>query len=45
LCSHDLLVDAEEVAWLVAFLFSPRSNSITGESIGRGGGIPGVIRY
>jgi NAD(P)-dependent dehydrogenase (short-subunit alcohol dehydrogenase family) len=39
------MVDAEEVAWLVAFLCSPRSNSITGESIGCGGGIPGVIRY
>lgn len=39
------MVDAEEVAWLVAFLCSPRSNAITGESIGCGGGIPGVIRY
>jgi NAD(P)-dependent dehydrogenase (short-subunit alcohol dehydrogenase family) len=39
------MVDAEEVGWLVAFLCSPRSNSITGESIGCGGGIPGVIRY
>ena len=39
------MVDAEEVAWLVAFLCSPRCNSITGESIGCGGGIPGVIRY
>jgi len=39
------MVDAEEIAWLVAFLCSPKSNSITGESIGCGGGIPGVIRY
>ncbi|MBO0830490.1 MAG: SDR family oxidoreductase [Actinobacteria bacterium] len=39
------MVDAEEVAWLVAFLSSPRSGSITGESIGCGGGIPGTIRY
>jgi len=39
------MVDAEEVAWLVAFLCSPLSNSITGESIGCGGGMPGVIRY
>jgi NAD(P)-dependent dehydrogenase (short-subunit alcohol dehydrogenase family) len=39
------IVDAEEVACLVAFLCSPLSNSVTGESIGCGGGIPGVIRY
>ena len=39
------MVDAEEIAWLVAFLCSPRSASITGESIGCGGGIRGAIRY
>jgi len=39
------MVDAEEVAWLVAFLCSPKSASITGESIGCGGGIHGSIRY
>jgi NAD(P)-dependent dehydrogenase (short-subunit alcohol dehydrogenase family) len=39
------LVDAEEVAWLVAFLCSPKSAAITGESIGCGGGIRGSIRY
>jgi NAD(P)-dependent dehydrogenase (short-subunit alcohol dehydrogenase family) len=39
------MVDAEEVAWLVAFLCSPRSAGITGESIGCGGGIRGPIRY
>jgi NAD(P)-dependent dehydrogenase (short-subunit alcohol dehydrogenase family) len=39
------MVDAEEIAWLVAFLCSPRSASITGESIGCGGGIRGTIRY
>jgi NAD(P)-dependent dehydrogenase (short-subunit alcohol dehydrogenase family) len=39
------IVDAEEVAWLVAFLCSPRSAAITGESIGCGGGIRGAIRY
>jgi len=39
------MVDAEEIAWLVAFLCSPRSNAITGESIGCGGGIRGVVRY
>jgi NAD(P)-dependent dehydrogenase (short-subunit alcohol dehydrogenase family) len=39
------MVDAEEIASLVAFLCSPRSASITGESIGCGGGIRGAIRY
>jgi len=39
------MVDAEEIAWLAAFLCSPRSASITGESIGCGGGIRGAIRY
>jgi NAD(P)-dependent dehydrogenase (short-subunit alcohol dehydrogenase family) len=39
------LVDAEEIAWLVAFLCSRRSAAITGESIGCGGGIRGTIRY
>jgi NAD(P)-dependent dehydrogenase (short-subunit alcohol dehydrogenase family) len=39
------VVDAEEVAWLVAFLCSPKSAAITGESIGCGGGIRGSIRY
>ena len=39
------VVDAEEVAWLVAFLCSPKSAAITGESIGCGGGIRGAIRY
>jgi enoyl-[acyl-carrier-protein] reductase (NADH) len=38
-------VDAEEVAWVVAFLCSPKSAAITGESIGCGGGIRGSIRY
>jgi NAD(P)-dependent dehydrogenase (short-subunit alcohol dehydrogenase family) len=39
------MVDAQEIAWLVAFLCSPRSAGITGESIGCGGGIRGPIRY
>jgi len=39
------MVDAEEVAWLVAFLCSPKSASITGETIACGGGIHGSIRY
>jgi NAD(P)-dependent dehydrogenase (short-subunit alcohol dehydrogenase family) len=39
------VVDAEEVAWLVAFLCSEKGAAITGESIGCGGGIRGSIRY
>ncbi len=39
------VVDAEEVAWVVAFLCSPKSAAMTGESIGCGGGIRGSIRY
>jgi len=39
------MVDAEEIAWLVAFLCSPKGSGITGESIGCGGGIRGAIRY
>jgi|HigsolmetaAR201D_1030396.scaffolds.fasta_scaffold13406_3 NAD(P)-dependent dehydrogenase (short-subunit alcohol dehydrogenase family) len=39
------LVDASEVADVVAFLASPRSISITGDAIACGGGTPGVIHY
>jgi NAD(P)-dependent dehydrogenase (short-subunit alcohol dehydrogenase family) len=39
------LVDAQEVAWVVAFLASPRSISITGDAIVCGGGMPGAIYY
>jgi NAD(P)-dependent dehydrogenase (short-subunit alcohol dehydrogenase family) len=39
------MVDASEVADLVAFLCSPRSVSITGESIACGGGAKGAIYY
>ena len=39
------LVDASEVATVIAFLASPMSVSINGESIACGGGTPGVIRY
>jgi NAD(P)-dependent dehydrogenase (short-subunit alcohol dehydrogenase family) len=39
------LVDAEEVAWIVAFLASPRSVAITGDAIAAGGGQPGAIYY
>jgi NAD(P)-dependent dehydrogenase (short-subunit alcohol dehydrogenase family) len=39
------LVDAEEVAWVVAFLASPRSIAINGDAIACGGGQPGAIHY
>jgi NAD(P)-dependent dehydrogenase (short-subunit alcohol dehydrogenase family) len=39
------LVDADEVAAVVAFLASPRSAAITGDSIACGGGQPGPIHY
>jgi NAD(P)-dependent dehydrogenase (short-subunit alcohol dehydrogenase family) len=39
------LVDAAEVADVVAFLASPRSSSITGDAIACGGGQPGAIHY
>jgi len=39
------LIDAEEVAWVVAFLASPRAGSITGDAIACGGGQPGPIFY
>ncbi|MDR3511911.1 MAG: SDR family oxidoreductase [Caulobacteraceae bacterium] len=39
------LVDAEEVAYVVAFLASPKSVSITGDAIACGGGSRGAIHY
>ncbi len=39
------LVDADEVAWVVAFLASPRSVAITGDAVVCGGGMPGAIYY
>jgi NAD(P)-dependent dehydrogenase (short-subunit alcohol dehydrogenase family) len=39
------IVDASEVADVVAFLASPRSSSITGDAIACGGGSPGAIYY
>jgi NAD(P)-dependent dehydrogenase (short-subunit alcohol dehydrogenase family) len=39
------LVSAEEVAYVVAFLASPRSIAITGDAIAAGGGRPGAIYY
>ncbi len=39
------LVDAAEVAWVVAFLASPRSIALNGDAIACGGGQPGAIYY
>jgi NAD(P)-dependent dehydrogenase (short-subunit alcohol dehydrogenase family) len=39
------IVDASEVADVVAFLASPRSASINGDAIACGGGTPGAIYY
>ena len=39
------LIDAREIAYVVAFLASPRAAAINGECIGVGGGLPGVIHY
>jgi NAD(P)-dependent dehydrogenase (short-subunit alcohol dehydrogenase family) len=39
------IVDATEVAWVVAFLASPRSIAINGDAIATGGGSPGTIHY
>jgi NAD(P)-dependent dehydrogenase (short-subunit alcohol dehydrogenase family) len=39
------LIDASEVADVVAFLASPRSIAITGDAVAVGGGVPGPIYY
>lgn len=39
------IVDADEVADIVAFLASPRSVAINGDAIAVGGGSPGTIHY
>ena len=39
------IVDAEEVAYVAAFLASPKSVAITGDAIAAGGGIRGAIHY
>ena len=39
------LIEAKEIAYLVAFLASPKSIAINGETIAAGGGIIGPIRY
>ncbi len=39
------IVDAKEVAYVVAFLASPKSVAINGDTIATGGGTLGAIRY
>ena len=39
------VVDADEVAYVVAFLASPKSVAITGDAIACGGGARGAIHY
>ena len=39
------LVDAQEVAWTVAFLCSPKAVAINGDAVVVGGGIRGAIHY
>jgi NAD(P)-dependent dehydrogenase (short-subunit alcohol dehydrogenase family) len=43
--SYGRLIEVQEVAWVVAFLSSPRSIAINGEAIATGGGHPGSIHY
>jgi membrane-bound lytic murein transglycosylase B len=39
------VITADEIAYLVAFLASPKSIAINGDSIVAGGGSPGAIHY
>ncbi|HEV8016707.1 MAG TPA: SDR family oxidoreductase, partial [Stellaceae bacterium] len=39
------IIEAREIAYLVAFLASPKSIAINGETIGAGGGTLGPINY
>lgn len=39
------IVDSVEIAWLVAFLASPKSVALNGDALLAGGGTPGPIRY
>jgi len=39
------IVDAQEVAWVVTFLCSPKAVSINGDAVVVGGGIRGAIHY
>jgi hypothetical protein len=38
-------ITADEIAYLAAFLASPKSIAINGDSIAAGGGSPGAIHY
>jgi NAD(P)-dependent dehydrogenase (short-subunit alcohol dehydrogenase family) len=39
------IIDASDVAAVVAFLASPRAIAINGDAVAAGGGIPGAIHY
>ena len=39
------VVDADEVAYVIAFLASPKSVAVTGDAIACGGGVRGAIHY
>ncbi|MCC7363019.1 MAG: SDR family oxidoreductase [Dehalococcoidia bacterium] len=39
------IIDAQEVAWVVAFLASPKAGSINGDAIAVGGGVGRAIHY
>ena len=39
------IIDAREIAHIVAFLASPKSVAITGDAIAAGGGTPRAIHY
>jgi NAD(P)-dependent dehydrogenase (short-subunit alcohol dehydrogenase family) len=39
------IVDASEIAYIAAFLASPKSVAITGDAIAAGGGAKGAIHY
>jgi NAD(P)-dependent dehydrogenase (short-subunit alcohol dehydrogenase family) len=39
------IVDADEVAYVIAFLASPKSVAVTGDAIACGGGVRGAIHY
>lgn len=39
------LITAEQIAWLVAFLASPKAMAVNGDAIPAGGGTPGSIYY
>ena len=39
------MIDAREVAWVVAFLASPKAGSINGDAIAVGGGVGRAIHY